>query len=362
MLLVLTVVRQPEGCAAPEARKIFGSEGGTIGRSADNTWQLPDPRRFVSSMHGFVRCDGGRYFLVDTSTNGIFVNGDARPIGPGRKVRLNEGDRVNIGQYELIAEFDAAGVMAPPPAVPPASRVPDLPRPADPDSTLQKLAAAPGLPSGEPMGASPAACNPTGGRGTLSGADELMKALGLNPETMSPEARGQFLRNVADWIRAATRGTQDVLAQRQALRQQMRICSTTLGTTDNNPLKFSPSEQEAILHMFAPRGESYLTGAEAVREALIDLADHQQACATAMRAAFSHMLMCLDPQQLEQRFDRGSGKPALLQSRKAFLWEMFEAQYREWSAHPERAFEELFGDSFADKYQDSMELADLSRE
>jgi predicted component of type VI protein secretion system len=362
MLLVLTVMRQPEGCAAPEARKIFGSEGGTIGRSADNTWQLPDPRRFVSSMHGFVRCDGGRYFLVDTSTNGIFVNGDARPIGPGRKVRLNEGDRINIGQYELIAEFDAAGVMAPPPAIAPARRVPDAPRPVDADSTQSTPSVSETFAPAAPAAAPPVACNPPGGRGTLSDVDELMGALGLNPETMSPGARAQFLRNVADWIRVATRGTQEVLAQRQALRQQMRISSTTLGTTDNNPLKFSPSEQEAILHMFAPRGESYLTGAEAVREALADLADHQKASASAMRAAFNHMLLCLDPQQLEQRFDRSTGKPALLQSRKAFLWEMFEAQYREWAAHPEKAFDELFGDSFADKYQDCMELADLSRE
>jgi type VI secretion system protein ImpI len=366
MLLVLTVVKQPEGCVVPEARRVFGAEGGTIGRSADNAWQLPDPRRFVSSMHGFIRCDGGRFFLVDTSTNGIFVNGDSRPIGPGRKVRLQEGDRINIGQYELLAEFDAAGVMRVTPPMTPGMRMAELAFPGDEDATLHKPP--PRKDVDVAVSAAAVADQPStmvgtqAVKGSAGPTDDLLAALGLDAGSMTPDMRSRFVENVAGWIRAATRGTQDVLGQRQALRQQMRIASTTLGAADNNPLRFSPTEQEAILHMFAPRGQAYLAGPAAIRDALSDVADHQKACATAMRAAFDHMLLCLDPRQLEQRFERGTGKPALLQSRKAFLWEMFEAQYREWSAQPEKAFDELFGDRFADKYQDCMEFADLSRE
>ncbi len=114
MPLVLTIVRQPEGSSVAETRKLFSESGGTLGRAADNSWSLPDPSRFVSSHHASVRYDRGDFYLVDTSTNGVFVNSNNAPLGTGNQVRLQQGDKLYLGEYEIHVEFEQAGGGAAP--------------------------------------------------------------------------------------------------------------------------------------------------------------------------------------------------------------------------------------------------------
>src|SRR6201992_3488142 len=59
---------------------VFTVDGGTIGRSADNDWVLPDPMRYVSAHHARVEFRDGHFFLEDVSTNGTFVNEDERAV------------------------------------------------------------------------------------------------------------------------------------------------------------------------------------------------------------------------------------------------------------------------------------------
>ena len=41
--------------------------GGTIGRSTDNTLMLPDSEKIVSRHHANIHFDNGSYYLTDTS-------------------------------------------------------------------------------------------------------------------------------------------------------------------------------------------------------------------------------------------------------------------------------------------------------
>ncbi|MBV1882937.1 MAG: type VI secretion system-associated FHA domain protein TagH [Pseudomonadales bacterium] len=101
MSLELIIIRQPSGIADVEPRKTFGYKGGTIGRGDSNTWQLPDEDRFVSSYHAQIEFDNESYFLVDVSTNGVYINDSEEPIGEGNKSRIKHGDVVIIGDYEI---------------------------------------------------------------------------------------------------------------------------------------------------------------------------------------------------------------------------------------------------------------------
>ena len=56
----------------------FGRSGGTIGRSLESDWVLPDGQRYLSSRHASIDYRSGSYYVVDTSTNGVYVN-DAEP-------------------------------------------------------------------------------------------------------------------------------------------------------------------------------------------------------------------------------------------------------------------------------------------
>jgi type VI secretion system FHA domain protein len=87
--------------------RVFGVNGGTIGRAPDNDWVLPDPKRIVSGHHFEIEYRNGAYWLRDTSTNGVYVNEAEEPVGAGGSVELQDGDRLRVGDYELIVSVDA---------------------------------------------------------------------------------------------------------------------------------------------------------------------------------------------------------------------------------------------------------------
>jgi len=86
----------------------FGQNGGTIGRSLESDWVLPDGQRYLSSRHASIDFRSGSYYIVDTSTNGVYVNDAEHPVGRGNPQRLFTGDRIRLGEYEMSVEI--AGV------------------------------------------------------------------------------------------------------------------------------------------------------------------------------------------------------------------------------------------------------------
>jgi type VI secretion system protein len=87
--------------------RVFGVNGGTIGRAPDNDWVLPDPRRIISGHHCEIEYRGGSFWLRDTSTNGVFVNESEEPVSADGPLELQDGDRLRMGDYELIVSVDA---------------------------------------------------------------------------------------------------------------------------------------------------------------------------------------------------------------------------------------------------------------
>jgi len=87
--------------------RVFGVNGGTIGRAPDNDWVLPDPRRIVSGHHCEIEYRGGTFWVRDTSTNGVFVNESEEPVSASGPLELQDGDRLRLGDYELIVSVDS---------------------------------------------------------------------------------------------------------------------------------------------------------------------------------------------------------------------------------------------------------------
>ena len=99
-MLVLTVA---EGrIAVPsEGSRVLYRTNVTIGRHEINDWVLPDPDRYLSGRHCVITYRDGEYWITDTSTNGVFVNGAPNPIGRGSSLPLRDGDSFKIGDYEI---------------------------------------------------------------------------------------------------------------------------------------------------------------------------------------------------------------------------------------------------------------------
>ncbi|HEX7082082.1 MAG TPA: type VI secretion system-associated FHA domain protein TagH [Gammaproteobacteria bacterium] len=106
MALRLRVVGRNAQKLGPRSVKEFGRKGGTIGRSLDCDWVLPDGQRYVSSRHASIDFRSGSYYIVDTSTNGVYVNGADQPVGRGKPQRLFNGDRIRLGEYEIRVEVE----------------------------------------------------------------------------------------------------------------------------------------------------------------------------------------------------------------------------------------------------------------
>lgn len=102
MSIVISIVKIPDSASDTKTSHTFTNQGGTIGRGDDNLWILQDPDRYISSRHSEISFENGQYYLTDLSTNGTFSNGASVPIGKGNTVKLKDGDKFTLGDYEFL--------------------------------------------------------------------------------------------------------------------------------------------------------------------------------------------------------------------------------------------------------------------
>jgi type VI secretion system FHA domain protein len=76
----------------------------TIGRGEENDLSLPDPDRLLSKRHCVLEERNGDYFIIDTSTNGTFLNYGAERLG-AIPTPLNHGDVILLGPFELAVDI-----------------------------------------------------------------------------------------------------------------------------------------------------------------------------------------------------------------------------------------------------------------
>ncbi|MHB8812998.1 MAG: type VI secretion system-associated FHA domain protein, partial [Steroidobacteraceae bacterium] len=114
MTLRLRVVSDHRRQLADRHTIVFGVSGGSIGRSNDNDWVLPDPVRYVSAHHARVHFREGNFYLEDVSTNGVYVNDQPEPISKrgSSGYRLQNGDVLRIGEYQIVVALEAETVTS----------------------------------------------------------------------------------------------------------------------------------------------------------------------------------------------------------------------------------------------------------
>jgi type VI secretion system FHA domain protein len=108
MALRLRVISDHRHRMGDKSTFVFGVSGGSIGRSAENDWVLPDDMRYVSGRHARIVYHKGRYVLQDTSSNGTYVNDIEKPLGNQNPHELKTGDILRIGEYHVQVQVDSA--------------------------------------------------------------------------------------------------------------------------------------------------------------------------------------------------------------------------------------------------------------
>src|SRR5215471_6371829 len=107
MTLTLTIAKHPELPPGEAMSRTFDRCNAVIGRGTDSDWMLPDPERHLSKQHCRIEFRGDRYYLVDTSKNGVFVNDSIEPLRQGNMAELQDGDRLTLGDYELEVRIES---------------------------------------------------------------------------------------------------------------------------------------------------------------------------------------------------------------------------------------------------------------
>jgi type VI secretion system FHA domain protein len=151
-------------------------------------------------------------------------------------------------------------------------------------------------------------------------------------------------------FRAFTHGLRETLMARAAVKSEFRIEQTMIRAHGNNPLKFSASDEDALLSMLGAGRRTQMAPAAAVAEAFDDIRLHELATVAAMQTAVRSMLRELDPAKMRD----ATGGGLLEAQRKARAWEAFEAAHTRLSRAMTDNFESTFGRAFARAYQQAL--------
>ena len=108
MTLKLTIISEQRVKLGGHSTFVLRQSSGTIGRAYDNTWTLADPHRYLSAHHARILFRQGAYFIEDTSTNGLFLNGAEDPVGRHGPQGLRSGDTQRLGDYMIRVTIDEA--------------------------------------------------------------------------------------------------------------------------------------------------------------------------------------------------------------------------------------------------------------
>ncbi|WP_439551368.1 type VI secretion system-associated FHA domain protein TagH [Falsiroseomonas sp.] len=152
------------------------------------------------------------------------------------------------------------------------------------------------------------------------------------------------LRAAGAMLRAAVAGLRALLIARADVKREFRIEQTMLRATDNNPLKFAATEEQALAALLDPRSPAL----RAVQETVDDLTAHQVAGLAATQAAARALLERLAPASLEAEDPGGGLLPGAKEKR---LWEAYRRRHAQLVDQFEDDFDSAFGKAFARAYE-----------
>ena len=157
-----------------------------------------------------------------------------------------------------------------------------------------------------------AAENGSARRCASTGVEASAAAPASIPATLPADAQNALLTLAGQMLREVVLGLMEALKGALRSEEPLRLSQTTIQPGENNPLKFSASVDEAVLKLLDPHGSRYLGPVEAIRDSFADLRTHQTALVGAIQAAVDELMNRIEPGELQERFDRGLKRGALL--------------------------------------------------
>jgi predicted component of type VI protein secretion system len=382
MALKLTIIDDQRTQPARGGSIVIGVGGGGIGRAHDNDWVLPDPQRYLSAHHARVQFRDGAYYLLDTSTNGVYVNDGTVAIGRRAPYPLRDGDRLRMGDYELSVSIDTERGEAPGEA---SSVFPIAPDPLTTNSIVSRgdigvelnvrdLLRPDALP-GNPMGAvdafgqsvltedagllafdsgqrlapadlraaAPARREPRladRSAENAAGIEAFCRGAGIDVKQLPADAAARMLQLAGVLLREALLGLKGLALAQREIRDQTHI---QVGKEDPQHIGLTGLPvDDLLLRLMIGHDRRDLDAVQWVRDMLASTRRHDIATMRALHTALGEFLARLDPRALAQIDGRASGADTGGGDSSGLA-----ARFRSITEMPSGKFPHLFAEAFA---------------
>jgi type VI secretion system protein ImpI len=177
----------------------------------------------------------------------------------------------------------------------------------------------------------------------------VAQGAGLSEQVFAQDP-ARLAEQLGGLVRLVAENTRQLLnARLQAKRLARMSAQTTIEALNNNPLKFSPTTEDALRIMFGPPTPSYLDAREALEEAFNDIKEHQVRTYSAMQQALVMMVEDLDPQAIEETAGAG-GLSGVIGSRKGRMWDTYSERWKAKTRGQEEGILGVFMQYFAECY------------
>jgi type VI secretion system protein ImpI len=179
---------------------------------------------------------------------------------------------------------------------------------------------------------------------------QFAQGANLSPDALARDP-AQLAEELGRLVRLVTENLQQLLNARLQAKRIARVSNqTSIEALNNNPLKFSPSSDDALRIMFGPPTSSYLDARRALEEAFGDLKEHQLRSYSAMQQAIATMVADLDPQAIDAATEADRGISGVIGSRKARLWDAYVTRWQAITRGRSDGLIDVFMQHFADHY------------
>lgn len=367
MNLKLAITNRLRDAMGDNHQAIFTENGGTIGRADHNDWVLPDPNRFVSSVHASIEARDGCFYLIDTSMNGVFVNGGKAPLGPTKPLLLAQGMRLRFGNYHIVvsdisgsadgtskpgASGLSSGILADRVETRGSNELSmelliedDIADKLDLSSILDDRIASVNASmlgnmerSGNHSGLTTARHATSEGDADphsatlhrLPGSEiapaeknyrALIRGLGIDRAELEMRNSEDIAYACGSALRAAVDALKSMKADRAESKQNL---SMPPSQADVDDLTLTDLNDD-IVDLLLGRGQIYAEAGKNMQAELATIRQHNNALQLATRDALMAFIEQIDPAELARRFEaHGSVSGLFSGSKKASLWEQFE--------------------------------------
>ncbi|MGY2264948.1 type VI secretion system-associated FHA domain protein TagH [Pseudomonas sp. SDO5561_S422] len=180
----------------------------------------------------------------------------------------------------------------------------------------------------------------------------FLRGAGLDQLRLDKAQAEAQMESIGRSYRLMVEGLIDVLRARSSLKGEFRMQQTVIQPVENNPLKFAPNADEALLLLLRHSNQAFMAPDLAVRDSFDDLRAHQLAVMAGVEAAIKHLLTRFEPAQLEERMGKPGGLSSIFNgSRQAQYWQQFTELYSNISREAQEDFQDLFGREFSRAYE-----------